>query len=84
MRKYKLKCSKYLVSEFFNKGKELYKTKIPNIFYKKEDDGIIYQYEYDKDENIINKKEWSVSQEDFLCDNGQLLIAMLNYMDHYI
>lgn len=67
MRKYKLKCSKYLVSDYFNEGKEMYKTKSPNIFYKKEDDGIIYQFEYDKDENVINKKEWlNISQEDFL------------------
>lgn len=94
MRKYYSKCSKYLVSEFFNKGKELYKTKIPNIFYKKEDDGIIYQYEYDKDENIINKKEWSVSQEDFLCDkwsvvnsyvelHGTLYLEIFNAYDKY-
>lgn len=74
MRKYKLKCSKYLVSDYFNEGKEMYKTKFPNIFYKKEDDGIIYQFEYDKDENIINKKEWMIiSHEDFLKDKWSVV-----------
>ena len=74
MRKYYSKCSKYLVSDYFNEGKEMYKTKIPNVFYKKEDDGIIYQYEYDKDDNVINKKEWSnISQDDFLNDKWSVV-----------